>query len=108
MNEGCGIDVELDGWTGELYLSGVGEDMHFYHVGLGEAPPEGSEHQYMITLSYFADSFEDWKLGRCYWEFEGASSEIVNDPDEFDSEMAWDDELMDTSDDVLSRGQANE
>jgi hypothetical protein len=57
---GCALTVELDGWTGRLYVAGCGQDWHSYQVAQGMAPLPGSEDDYLVTLTFFASSVEDW------------------------------------------------
>jgi hypothetical protein len=54
------ISLDLDGWTGLLYLRGCGDDVHSYLVGQGLTPPPGSDHWYMQTISFYASSVEEW------------------------------------------------
>jgi hypothetical protein len=57
---GCSETAELDGWTGRLYVAGCGQDRHSYQVAHGLAPLPGSEHEYLLTLEFFAPSVEEW------------------------------------------------
>ena len=57
---GCSQTVELDGWTGRVYVAGCGQDRHFYRVAQGLAPLPGSEREYLVTLEFFASSVEAW------------------------------------------------
>jgi hypothetical protein len=57
---GCAQTVELDVWTGRLYVAGCGQDRHSYRVAQGLAPLPGSEDECLVTLTFFASSVADW------------------------------------------------
>ena len=55
-----GDELQIDAWTGYIYHTRPGTDMHHHLVAMGQAPYEGSETDCLTQVIFWAASLGEW------------------------------------------------